>query len=91
MIVEEDLNSTANFDINCIYKITVSGVSYISSYVTSSTLTFVYNGGAIYTTSNTNRKANTGFGTVIKMTKLKCGFPWFYLTINILIKINLLY
>jgi len=70
--IEEDLNSTAHFDIDSIYRITCSGTTtYISSYLTNTTLSFVYSGGAVYTTSNTNRKANTGFGTVTKMVKHK--------------------
>lgn len=69
--VEEDLDSKDNFDMNCIYKIqTNGGYSLISTGVSLNTIQFNYS-GTNYTTSSSNRRANTTGWTVTKMIKLK--------------------
>jgi len=68
---EEDLNSTANFDSECIYKLNfTNGYTLTSVAAYTETLWFIYN-GSNYTTSKGNRRANTTGWTVSKMMKLK--------------------
>ena len=70
--IEEDLNSIEKFNIDFIYKIHAGGSSFITSYLNTDNLTFIHNSGAACTTSNTDRKKNSGLGAVTKMMKQKC-------------------
>ncbi len=68
---EEDLNSKANFDLNCIYKIDTSvGHSMIITGVTTTNIYFNYKGSS-YNTAYTDRRAITAGWVITKMMKYK--------------------
>lgn len=69
--IEEDLDSKANFDMDCMYKInTNGGWTLISTAVSAATIHFNY-AGTNYSTSSSNKRSNTTGWVVTRMVKFR--------------------
>lgn len=68
---EEDMNSTANFDINCHYKVVFASHSISCNYVDINYLYYSWSNGTIYNTNKGNRKASSSGHAVVKIFRQK--------------------